>query len=155
MGLIYQALALRRKNFAKKDPRQGRTYSGIEGIAIGAEPDKALHDPLFTEHVTLLHDLGRGQDPGECIVVGPRDGLELVVMAPRAADGLAEHGLADGVELLVNHVEAELLLVLLLVIRRAEREECRGRELTPALRRIGVGLVYVNQRLYLTNDFSD
>ena len=77
----------------------------------------------------MLQRLGTLEDAGERVVIARGDGVELVVVAAGAADGLAEEGLAHRVELFVHHIHFELLLLLLFEVRVAEREERRGDEL--------------------------
>ena len=54
---------------------------------------------------------GAGEDAGHAVVVVEGDGIELMIMAAGAAEGKAEHGAADQVELEVDDVHAELLFV--------------------------------------------
>src|SRR5688500_10026313 len=68
----------------------------------------------------------RGKNPSHGIVVALRDWIELMIVASRTANGLAEKCAAHRLQLLVNDIEAELLLVLLLVIGRTERKKGRG-----------------------------
>ena len=56
-----------------------------------------------------------------------------MIVAARATRGLAEESFAEGVDLLIDHIEAKLLLILLLVICRAEGEEGGRGELAAAL----------------------
>ena len=75
------------------------------------------------------------ENPRHRVIIPLRDRVELVVMAPRTAHRLPEHGLPNRIELLVNHVEPQLLLVLLLVVRRPQRQKSRRRQQTPTLLR--------------------
>ena len=81
----------------------------------------------------VLERLRAAQDACECVVVACRHGIELVIVAARAADGHAEKGFAEGVELLVHDVHAQHAFVLLLVVRWAESEKSCGGELSAAL----------------------
>ena len=96
-------------------------------------------DP-FRHIVRVVFERARArEDAGERVVIALRHGVELVVVAAGAADGLAEEGAPQRFELLVDDIEAELLLVLLLVVRGAEREESGGRELAAAVGGSGGG----------------
>jgi hypothetical protein len=55
--------------------------------------------------------LGARQDARQGVVVARGDRVELVVVTAGATDRQAEDGLADRVELLVDHVDQQLLLI--------------------------------------------
>ncbi len=59
--------------------------------------------------------LGARQDARQRVVVAGGDRVELVVVTSRAADRQPEEGLADRVELLVDHIDQQLIF-----IRRAD-----------------------------------
>ena len=58
-----------------------------------------------------VNRLGARQDARERVVVAGGDRVELVVVTPRAADRQSEKGLADRVDLLVDHIDQQLLLI--------------------------------------------
>ena len=88
-----------------------------------------LSDP-GNDVVGVIGEGARGsEDAGEGVIVPLRDGIEFVVMAAGAAEGLAEERLAEGVDLFIDHVEPEALFVLFLVNGGADGEESRGAQL--------------------------
>ena len=62
------------------------------------------------------------EDAGQRVVIASRDRIELVVVAASTTDRHAEQRLAERVKLLVHDVEFQRQLVLLFVVRRAERQ---------------------------------
>ena len=76
------------------------------------------------------------ENPGHRVVVGLRDGIEFVIVAPRASEREAHRGAAQRVHLIINAVELELLGVPLVQIHRAEREHSGGDDLFLAILRI-------------------
>ena len=56
------------------------------------------------------------EDAGHGVIIARRDRIEFMVMTARATDGLGEECLADGIQLLIDHIHVELLLVLLFKI---------------------------------------
>ena len=90
------------------------------------------------------------EEPGEGVVVLGGDRVELVVVAAGAGQRQAEHALADGVDLLVDQVEAELALVPGLVALRPEREIAR-RDQVPGALIVVLGLEQVAGELLVRN----
>ena len=77
--------------------------------------------------------LGAREDSRQCVVVALRDGIELVVVAPRTGDGQAQERLADLVDLLIDHVDAQLGLVGLDDRQVAQHEEAGGDQVAGSL----------------------
>ena len=77
--------------------------------------------------------LRAGEDPRQCVVVAERDGIELVVVAPRTAEGHAQERLAHLVDLLIDHVDAQLGLVRLDDRQVAQDEEAGGDQIPGSL----------------------
>ena len=71
---------------------------------------------------------GAAEDGGEGVVVGGGDGIEFVIVAAGAAEGHAEEGFAEGVELFVDDVELLFLAVGFGEDFGAEGEEAGGGE---------------------------
>ena len=91
-------------------------------------------DPVSDVVGVVAQRFRAAEDARHGVVVAGGDGVEFVIMAAGAADGHAEEGAAQCVELLIDDVHAQHALVLLLVVRGAEHEETGGSHLTAALR---------------------
>ncbi len=74
------------------------------------------------------HGPGAGERSGHGIIVGLGDGVELVIVATRAPEGESHRGASEGVDLVVDAVEEELLAVALVQVHRPEGEETGGDE---------------------------
>ena len=81
------------------------------------------------------------QNAGHRVVVARGDGIELVIVATRAANRLGEERFADGVELFVDDIHFEGFLVLLFEVPVADGEElvairrrCRSATDSPSIR---------------------
>ena len=81
----------------------------------------------------FAHGAGALEDPGESVVVGGWDGIELVVVTAGAAEGHAEEGAPDGIDLLVNEFHFQELVVLQFVVEGTEDEVSRADELRVSL----------------------
>ncbi len=94
---------------------------GQGGVAGQRPVAPARHEAGVVERT------GAVEDAGQRVVVGGRDRVELVVVAARAAERLAEERAADQVELFVDGVEHQLRLVLFGQHARTERQEAGRR----------------------------
>jgi hypothetical protein len=105
---------------------------GSLGIRIRG---KRLRNPARHVLGVTLERARRGEDAGHRVIVALGNRIEFVIVAAGATDGLPEESFTEGIELLVDDVEAQLLLVLFLVIRGAEGEKGRGDGLPPGFLR--------------------
>ena len=100
--------------------------------ALGGRGDFRLV-PL-RDGLEVVHRAGALEDGGERVVIRRGQRVELVVVAARAADGHAEEGAAQRLDLLVNQVHLQLHLVRLGQQLRADAEEAQRGQLLVALR---------------------
>ena len=80
----------------------------------------------FRDDAEVFHRLGALEDPGQCVVVGSRDWVELVVVASRTAKGQAQKCLADGVQLFIDDVHLHFAGIILGEHLGAEHQEAGG-----------------------------
>ena len=83
----------------------------VGGLAARSERMQVPAREVAPIEQVAVDRLGARQDARQGVVVAGGDRVELVVVAPGAADRQPEEGLADRVELLVDHVDQQLLLV--------------------------------------------
>src|SRR5262245_35438251 len=77
---------------------------------------------------------GADEDPGDTVVIGGGDRVELMIVAARAAYGEAKESAAGDADLLVDGVHAEHVGVDFELIVRTDRQEAGGDILLSALR---------------------
>ena len=131
---LLRALGVRRRPFLRVAAHGLRV--GPRRLDLRLRGEVPFEDPRH--RVQGGHGPRRDEDPGHRVVVVVGKRIELVIVAPRATDGLCQEGLAEHVELLVHEIDQHLLLVRLGEDLRAEREEA-GRDdvvdrLLPVLR---------------------
>ena len=115
--------------------RGGLQRTGVargRGGMLGARGDGIVRGCLALERTRHRGDAGHRaravQHTGESEVLLLGDRVELVVVAPRAAERLAHEGTTDDIDLLIDHVEDELLLVGLGEHLGAQHQEPSGRD---------------------------
>ena len=74
----------------------------------------------------VLERLGAAKDPGQSVVVGGANAIELVVVAAGTGEREAEEGPAGDIDLVIDDVESRLLLVGLGERLRADHQEACG-----------------------------
>lgn len=79
------------------------------------------------------------KNSGHGVVIASGDGIELMIVTAGATERLAKQTFADGVELFIDNVHAELVFILFFVIEIAEHEVSGGGECTVFLLDIGNG----------------
>jgi hypothetical protein len=110
----------------------------VDGLALlwGHDRDRRLSGALgqrpFLPHgrvaVLVLERLRAAEDAGQAVVVGRRDGIELVVVAAGTADRQAEEGPAHDVDLFIHDVQPRLFLVRLGQRLGIDHEEASGHD---------------------------
>lgn len=81
----------------------------------------------------LSHGFGALEDAGKSVVVCDGDGVEFVIVAAGAAEGHAEKGAADGVDLFVDEFHFEEFVVLEFVVKGSQDEVAGAGELGVSL----------------------
>ena len=99
---------------------------GIEVAHRSLEGGAQSADAVAAEALSALEDGGEG------VVVLMRDGIEFVLVAAGAAEREAHEGAAHDVDLLIDHIHAQLVLVRLGEDLGTEIEETGGRDATLA-----------------------
>ena len=99
----------------------------LEFLLVGCEGESFL---VPTRDVRVLDESRAHEDARDRVVVGGRDGIELVIMATCATDRHSEEGTTDCVQLLIDDLKFQEFLVLVLVVVWSEKEEPRSGKIT-------------------------
>ena len=87
----------------------------------------------------MLHRARAAENAGQRVIVARGNRVKLVIVARGAAERLGQQRLADRIQLLINHVHAQLLFVLLLKVCVAQRQKGRGNALSPSVGGVSAG----------------
>ncbi len=105
------------------DERDGRRRVLLRALLVDVDRDRLT---FLAQLQGDLHVLGAGDDAGQGVVILGRDRVVLVVVAAGAGHRHRQKGAARHVDLIVNHVIAELPGVLCVHSLRADRQEPGG-----------------------------
>ena len=89
--------------------------------------------PPNSDHFEILHGLGALEDPGQGVIVGSGNGIELVIVTACTAKRLTEKGLANGIDLFIGHFHALPLVDVSQQDLWSNHEEPRGNALPVSL----------------------